>query len=153
MDGCRTRRRFLGSFSAGSIALLAGCSGVEAPSPPPANAKPKALVPDPPADLSFDEYVPQVWTGQYDRLEAAIAAVYHDESGNPYSINVSRYASPSAAEDVGWDAIGTGGWDIYVVNGNFGFAADGDDQAIVKEFLSNSSYLTEEYVSSTNMVG
>ncbi|NEU58935.1 hypothetical protein [Halorussus sp. MSC15.2] len=147
------RRTFVrGVASAAFAGTLAGCtgggSGNDGPSPPAEDANPKELLPDAPEGLTRTQSQQQ--SAGMVGAEAGYSAGYDDEDGNHYAVEILRWSSKKDAKDKG-SGVYSDGWSVYVVLGNFGFAAKGPDVETAKELLANSSALTKQYVENNNL--
>jgi hypothetical protein len=151
VDIQNTRRSLLKSLGATlTVGALSGCSGDDGQSggtsPPDRDANPETLLPDPPE--GWAQTGTQEQSAGMVGAEAGFAGDYEDSEGNGYDIEILRWSSESDAEDGA--EVYSSGWPVYVVHGNFSFAAKGADVDKTVTLLSNSPSLSVDYIEQNN---
>jgi hypothetical protein len=145
-NGRRSLLKSIGGILA--IGTLAGCSSSGGPSPPDENENPANLLPEPPE--GWTQTGNQEQSAGLVGAESGHAGDYEDSGGNQYDIEILRWTSESDAKEDGGEVYESG-WPVYVVHGNFGFAAKGPDVDETVMLLSNSPSLTTEYINQNNL--
>lgn len=144
------KRQFLSGVAAVVCGGLAGCSGISSgPSPPDENANPQELLPEPPDGWTQTQSSQQ--SAGLVGAEAGYGAGYDDSSGTHYGVEILRWSSNDEAKNRGKEVY-SGGWSVYTVNGNFGFAGNGPDVDSVYLLLGGSSALTKKYAKNNNII-
>lgn len=115
------------------------------PSPPGADADPKALLPEPPSGWSLvDEH------GEAAGMvgaEVGYSGVYAAPDGNEYGVEILRWPSSEKAQNGVLMYRGDDGeWQLRLVLGRFTFAVSGSESEPARMLLAASPALTENCV-------
>lgn len=147
MDFRVDRRSILKNVAVvGTAASFTGCSSIGGPSPPDEDTNPRELLPEPPE--TWDQIETQEQAAGVVGAEAGYAGRYENLTST-YSVEVLRWSSQDDAVDTGSNTYAD--WAIFVVHGNFGFAANGPGVSEAVELLAHTPTLTEKLIEENNM--